>query len=240
MNASSYRLAILIGLSVVPPASAQSSPVIPREVVLYVQDDLPETGFVDPLVCALERVLTVPIRVETSRVPIGQDLLLRGRQYDVAAIAHRFSQAEAAKGPPAFRHLIVRQDVVARGYNFLFAHRFGDGPVPERVQVASTARLREGLDGRTGSERADALAARLYKIILRGVVHGAGYPGQGCVLADANNYAEFNSKTLRICPEDKEHLVRAGLVRRREKAECAPAVASGAGRRNLAALLDRG
>lgn len=100
---SSHRLAALVWLGMVLPLSAQSSPVIPREVVLYVQDDLPETSFVDPPVCALERVVRVPVRVETSRIQYGPDLLLRGRQYDVAALARRLSATEAAKDRPAFR-----------------------------------------------------------------------------------------------------------------------------------------
>jgi len=220
-------VAALLGLALSPPVFAQSASdlVMPREVVLYVQSDLPETGFIDPLVCALERVLTVPIRVETSRMSIGPDLLLRGRQYDVDAIAARFGAEASKTGEPAFRHLIVRQDIAARGYNFLFASRFGGGPKPERIQVASTARLRERLEGRMGHEISDALAARLYKIVLRGVVHGTGYGGQGCVLAYSNSYPEFNTKTIQLCSEDKTRLIEAGLVREEEKADCAPAVA---------------
>lgn len=222
---TAFRLiALLFGFA--GPLAAQAHPpgfVMPREVVLYVQSDLPDSGFVDPLVCALERVLTVPITVKTSNFPIGPNLILRGRQYDVEAIASHFS-SDMRVGEPAFRHLIVSQDVNARGYNFLFASRYGDGPVPERIQVASTARLRDGLTGKSKSQSADALAARLYKIILRGVIHGAGYGGQGCVLASTNSYLEFNTKMLDLCPDDRANLVAVGLVRETERAECAPAI----------------
>ncbi len=34
--------------------------IAPAEVVIYIQSDLKRTDFVQPLVCALQRVLTAP------------------------------------------------------------------------------------------------------------------------------------------------------------------------------------
>ena len=47
--------------------------VAPAEVMLYIHSDLKSTDFVQPLVCALQLVLTAPVSTQTLTLPLGSE-----------------------------------------------------------------------------------------------------------------------------------------------------------------------
>ena len=205
------------------PASAvadpRRGPSAPDHVELYVHADLKDASFVEPLRCALERVLAAPVSVKASSVAIDRDLLLNERQHDVEKIAERFrSETHGTGDARTFKHLFVAGDIGAQRHNYVFASRFGQG-TPNPIQVISTARLLTA-SGAKGSP--DLLVERLYKIVLRGVVHQSGWRGQGCVLAFPNSLEGHDRKTCAVCEADRPALVAAGILRETERDTCAP------------------
>jgi hypothetical protein len=62
-----------------PARKAASSLIAPAEVVLYIHSDLKSTDFVQPLVCALQSVLTAPVSVQALDIPLGPELLATKR-----------------------------------------------------------------------------------------------------------------------------------------------------------------
>lgn len=78
----------------------------PAEVVLYIHSDLKSTDFVQPLVCALQRILTAPVSTQAVDLPLGSDLLATKVQFDVRKVADRFVAATARSGnQPSFKYL---------------------------------------------------------------------------------------------------------------------------------------
>jgi hypothetical protein len=57
----------------VEPARAQIVP--PQDIVLYIQADIKDTDFVEPLVCALRQVLTAGVDVKDISLPLAPALL---------------------------------------------------------------------------------------------------------------------------------------------------------------------
>ena len=95
-----------------------AAPIAPAEVVLYIQSDLKRTGFVDPLVCALRRVLTAPVSVQALDLPLGSEFLATPTQLEAGKVAGRFIQRTAGGGnAPSFKYLLITFDMKVEAWN---------------------------------------------------------------------------------------------------------------------------
>jgi hypothetical protein len=138
--------------------------VAPAEVVLYIHSDLKKTDFVQPLVCALQRVLAAPVSTQISSLQLGPELLATPTQFDVSKVANLFIRATGAEGSsPSFKYLIVPHDLKAQSLRYVFSTSFGNETTPYHVGVLSTARL---------DHSGEITAKRAYKLILKSI--GAG------------------------------------------------------------------
>ena len=227
LPAAGLIAACLLVAAISTPAPAQ----VPRiaeslsaldEVVLYVHPDLKRTDFVQPLVCALRRVLVAPVNVADVNLPLGPELMSTPTQFDVGAIAQRVMDATAAEGGArTFKYLLQPHDMKERRYRYVFAMSYANAAPPSHVGVVSMARLDLPDPNRTRDERAEIAAGRAYKLILKSVALLAGLPDSGgCVLAFPRNLEELDAKPAEFCPADREALVAAKVLKAEESAGC--------------------
>jgi predicted Zn-dependent protease len=216
---------ILTGLS---SASAQDaakpaggSLLAPAEVVLYIHSDLKSTDFVQPLVCALQRVLTASVLTRTLTLPLGSELRAGPEQFDSSKVANRFVQATAKDGtPPSFKYLLLPFDLKAETFPYVFASSFNDTTGRYHVGIVSTARLDPADPRQPHNQGFEITAQRAYKVILKSIGRLAGLRNQGaCVLASPQSIEGLDRKSPAFCQEDREALVAAGVLKSTESAE---------------------
>jgi predicted Zn-dependent protease len=200
----------------------------PTEVVLYLHNDLASTGFVDLLLCALQRVLVAPVYVKSIDLPLGPELRATSTQFDVGKVADRFIRATAAEGDAqTFKYLLLPYDLKSEPYHYVFATSFGGPGSSNHVGVVSTVRLDGGDPTTRQHTGADLTAERTYKLILKSIARVAGYVRpQGCILAFPRNLAELDAKPPEFCPEDRAALVDAGILKLEPKGGCVPIAAA--------------
>jgi predicted Zn-dependent protease len=186
-----------------PIGKAGGGLVAPAEVVLYIHSDLKSTDFVQPLVCALQRVLTAPVSVQTLDIPLGPELLATKTQFDVRKVADRFVQATARSGnQPSFKYLLVPFDLKDASLRYVFATSFGNETTPFHVGVVSTARLDPGNPVQQHREGQAITATRAYKLILKSIARMAGLRSpDACVLAFPRSLEELDQKVIRVLRE---------------------------------------
>jgi predicted Zn-dependent protease len=194
----------------------------PDAVLLYAHNELKSTDFVEPLVCALRRVLVAPVEVQSVAVPLGPESLAGPGQYDVGKVADHFKQATAADNSArTFKYLLLPHDIRAAPFRFVFATSFGDAKTPDHVGVVSTARLDVPAPDLSRHQRAEITALRAYKLILKSIARLAGYPDlQRCILAFPRNLDELDRKASEFCAPDRAILVAAGILKEVESAGC--------------------
>lgn len=192
------------------------------EVVLYVQGDLKRQDFIQPLVCALRRVLVAPVNVADVDLPLGAELLATPTQYDVGAIAQRVIESTAADGGArTFKYLLHPHDMKNFRFRYVFATSYANAAPPYHVGVVSMARLDLNDPGRSRDERAQIAAGRAYKLILKSVALLAGLPNTGgCILAYPRTLDELDQKSAEFCPADREALVAAKVLKAEESNGC--------------------
>jgi predicted Zn-dependent protease len=193
--------------------------VAPAEVVLYIHSDLKSTDFVQPLVCALQRVLTAPVSVQTLDIPLGPELRATNTQFDVRKVADRFVQATAGSGnQPSFKYLLIPFDLKDDPWRYVFSSSFGNETVPFRVGVVSTARLDPGNPRRQHREGHAITATRAYKLILKSIARLAGLRSpDACVLSFPRSLEELDQKSSEFCANDRTALVGAGILKDKEE-----------------------
>jgi predicted Zn-dependent protease len=231
---------LLAGTSAAP---AQEQPrkagglIAPAEVVLYIQSDLKRTDFVHPLVCALQRVLTVPVFAQTLELPLGSELRATPTQFDVAKVADRFIEWTAGEGnAPSFKYLLIPFDMKVEPWRYAFSMSFGDQTTSYHAGVVSTARLVAGNPGQLSRRDSELTATRAYKLILKSIARIAGHRGtDACILAFPNSLDELDRKSSEFCPEDRAALVAAGILKEKEEQDGPGCMA--VARRSLPALL---
>jgi predicted Zn-dependent protease len=197
----------------------------PAAVMVYVHPTVKDRRFLEPLVCALEKVLAAPVVLQDLALPLGSELYANWSQIDSSKAVDYFAQS--VPGPEneiTFRTLIIPNDLKTGKYNYVFAsarfdYRFSS-------QVISTARFLPW-PWMTGDEGVQLLMRRLYKSILRSVVQSAGHMDMiGCVMAFPHSLAEHDAKPAHLCPDDHAQLVQEGVLRAHEKENCQDAIAS--------------
>jgi predicted Zn-dependent protease len=211
----------------IPGASAQDAKasggqlIAPAEVVLYVHSDLKSTDFVQPLVCALQRVLNAQVSTQTLALPLGSELRANPEQFDTAKVASRFFRATAKDGTsPSFKYLLLPFDMTAETFPYQFASSYNDTTGQYHIGIVSTARLDPADPRQAHHQGFEITAQRVYKVILRSMGRLAGLRGQGaCVLASPQSLEGLDRKSPAFCREDHEALVAAGVLKSTESAE---------------------
>ena len=213
-------LVVLCALHGSSPAAAQSSGtlVAPAEVVIFVPAALKSRDFIDPLVCALERVLVAPVYALNVGMTFSRDMLATSSQFDVIKVADRFRQAtEQNGGSLSFKYLLLPYDLKAPSLRYVFATSFGNQSTHSRVGVVSTARLDVSdptIEHHTG---ADITALRVYKLMLKSIARLAGLASPDrCILVFPRSLDELDRKSAEFCPEDHDALVAAGILKGNE------------------------
>ena len=210
-----------IALAQGAPRSANSGLVAPDEVVLYIHTDLKSTDFVQPLVCALQRVLVAPVSTRTLQLHLGSELLTTSTQFDVGKVADLFLRATAADGTAqTFKYLLVPYDLKAEPWRYVFSTSFGDNTTPHHAGVLSTARLHAADPRRAHHLGAVITAQRAYKLILKSIARVAGLKSpDACILAFPRSLDELDRKSAEFCPDDRAMLVKAAILNDKEGQE---------------------
>jgi predicted Zn-dependent protease len=192
--------------------------VAPAEVVLYIHSDLKSTDFVQPLVCALQRVLTAPVSTKTVTFPLGSELRATPTQFDVAKIGDRFIRATSTEGtPPSFKYLFLPFDLKADGLRYVFATSFGNETTPYHVGILSTARLDVSDPRQWHHQGFEITTLRTYKLMLKSIARLAGLRSpDACVLAFPRSLEELDRKSSEFCPPDHTALVAGGILKEKE------------------------
>jgi predicted Zn-dependent protease len=195
---------------------------VPSSVVLYLHPEVTDRGFVEPLLCALERVLVAPVSTKDLQLPLGSDLNATRTQLDVDKVAERFRRATTADGDgQTFKHLILARDLTTRPYNYLFASTYGIDGEASPLQVISTARLSPPGSGPASAGQVALAVQRLYKVVLRSIVQNSGHLDlTGCVMAFPTSLDEHDRKPSHLCAADRALLVRQGVLREHETDGC--------------------
>lgn len=198
-----------------PVHNASGGLVAPAEVVLYIQSELKNTDFIQPLVCQLQRVLTASVSTQVIDLPLGVELLATPTQFDVGKVAGRFIRATAADGvSPSFKYLLVPFDLKAEPWHYVFSTSFGNEKTSYHAGVVSTARLDPGDPRHWHHEGSEITAMRVYKLILKSIARVAGLASpDACVLAFPRSLDELDRKSAEFCPNDRATLVAAGILR---------------------------
>jgi predicted Zn-dependent protease len=198
-----------------------AGPIAPAEVVLYIQSGLKRTDFVQPLVCALRRVLTAPVSVQALDLPLGSELLATPTQFEATKVADRFIQRTADEGnAPSFKYLLVPFDLKVDAWNwrYAFSTSFGDETTSYHVGVVSTARIAAGNLGPQLPWDREITATRAYKLILKSIARTTGHRGTGaCMLRTSLSLEELDRKSSEFCPDDRAALVAAGVLKEKEE-----------------------
>jgi predicted Zn-dependent protease len=191
---------------------------VPAEVVLYIQSDLRSTDFVQPLVCALQRVLTAPVSTQILNLPLGPELRATPTQYDVGKVGDLFIRTTAANGSPqSFKYFLIPYDLKAEPWRFVFSTSFGNETTPYHVGVLSTARLDVDNPRRQHHQGSGITAMRAYKLILKSIARIAGLKSpDACILAFPRTLDDLDRKSSEFCPEDRATLVNAGILNSKE------------------------
>jgi predicted Zn-dependent protease len=199
-----------------PLRKAGNALIAPAEVVLYIQSDLKSTDFVQPLVCALQHVLTAPVSTQILDLPLGSELLATSMQFDVGKVAGRFIQATAADGGShSFKYLLIPFDLKAEPWRYVFASSFGDEKT--HVGVLSTVRLDPGDPRRQHNQGKEITAMRAYKLILKSIARLAGLTSpDACILGFPRSLEELDRKSSDFCPDDRAALIAAGILKSQE------------------------
>lgn len=198
-----------------------AAPIAPAEVVLYIHSDLKRVDFVQPLVCALRRVLTAPVSVQALDLPLGSELLATPTQFEVTKVADQFIQRTANEGnAPSFKYLLVPFDLKVDAWNwrYAFSTSFGDETTSYHVGVVSTARIVAGNWWLQSPWDQEITVTRAYKLILKSIAQITGHRGTGaCLLATPPSLEQLDRKSAEFCPDDRTALVAAGILKQKEQ-----------------------
>jgi predicted Zn-dependent protease len=208
-------LLAVTGLALADGAAAQTL-TAPDEVVIYVHKDMQDTDFVDGLVCELGRVLVAPVRSERSELPLYRSYLATQTQLDVGKVEVPFDLATASH-ERVFRYLLLPYDLKAPGLNYVFSNTFLDGRM---VAVMSTIRLVPRDAGLSRKKVSDVTSDRIYKLMLKSVALLAGLRSDGCIMKFPRDLPELDKKPAEFCPEDREALVAARVVKEKPYGAC--------------------
>ncbi|WP_375788203.1 hypothetical protein ACE10Z_12640 [Bradyrhizobium sp. Pha-3] len=192
--------------------------VAPAEVVLYIHPDLKSTDFVQPLVCALQRVLAAPVTTQVLDIPLDSSLRATPSQFDVGKVGDRFIRATATGATPAsFKYLFLPYDLKSEPWRYVFATSFGDETTSYHAGIISTKRLDASDPAHWHHQGFELTAQRAYKLVLKSIARLAGLRSPDkCVLAFPRSLEQLDEKSSEFCPSDHAALVAAGVLKAAE------------------------
>ena len=219
-------LCFLLCWSALPVAGGVSARALvpPGEIVIHVNNDVRNTGFVEPLVCELAKVVQPPVRARKVDVALTDDLLESGTQYSPRKIVQRFAAATAGESelPNPFRYLILDHDLKVPQLNYVFAETYRPP-----LSVISVTRLAPNVEPYVAKRAAvEITLPRVYKLMLKSVAAMAGLQGTGCVMMVPRSVGELDAKPSEYCPDDRAALVAAKVIKETPSTTCANVVAS--------------
>jgi predicted Zn-dependent protease len=217
-----YWLAAILAL-LTGPVFAQNL-VPPGEIAIYVNSDVRNTEFVEPLVCALANVVRAPVRAKKIDMALTAELLERGTQYAPRKIVSRFAAMTASQAELAnpFRYLIVDHDLKVPDLNYVFAETY-DLP----ASVISVTRLAPPVEPPVARTAATGITMpRVYKLMLKSVAVMAGLRSNGCVMMFPRSVAELDAKPAEYCSDDRAALVAAHVLKEIPSTLCGNVVAA--------------
>ncbi|RZN29035.1 hypothetical protein [Bradyrhizobium sp. Leo121] len=196
------------------PHVASSGLTAPSEVILYIHSDLKSVDFVQPLVCALQRVLSAPVSTQTLDLQLGPELLATPTQFDVDKVGDQFIRATATDGGPrSFKYLLVPFDLKASPWRYVFSTSFGNETTPYHIGVVLTARLDVADPKQQHRGGAEITARRAYKLILKSIARVAGLRSpDACILSFPRSLEELDRKSSEFCSDDRAMLVAAHIL----------------------------
>jgi predicted Zn-dependent protease len=214
---SRFLAVVAILLPGAPPAFAQSL-AAPDEIVLYVHKDMKNTDFVEGLVCELGRVLVAPVRAVDIDLPLNRDMLVTETQFEPKRLAAAFKKSIDSSDPGRiFRFLLVPYDLKSAPFHYVFAETYR---APYFVGVQSTIRLEPRDPTMSRKQISDLTSLRLYKLMIKAVARMAGLQGEGCILAFPRSLDELDRKSDAFCPDDREAMVAAGILKAKPFGAC--------------------
>lgn len=203
-------------------ASAQSL-VPPGEIVIYVNSDVRNTEFVEPLVCELKKLVVAPVRARNIDIAITDDLIEAGRQYSPRKLVDRFRLMTERESelPNPFRYLLVDHDLKVPELRYVFAETYRPP-----MSVISVTRFTPNVDPRAAKQAADIIMARVYKLMVKSVAIMAGLRSNGCVMAFPNSLPELDAKSSEYCADDRAALAAARVIKEMPSTNCNDVVAA--------------
>jgi predicted Zn-dependent protease len=221
LNAALFIASASPALAQEPLRKASGGLVAPAEVVLYIQSDLKSTDFVQPLVCALQRVLAAPVSAQELNLLLGPELLATPTQFDVGKVANRFVRATAADGVPhSFKYLLIPFDLKGEPWRYVFSTSYRDEKEHYHVGVVSTVRLDVGNPRQQHHQGTEITTMRVYKLILKSIARLAGLSSpNACILAFSRSLEDLDRESPEFCPDDRATLVAAGILKPEESPE---------------------
>jgi predicted Zn-dependent protease len=214
-----YWLAAILAL-LAGPVSAQVPGVVPSEIVIYVQEDMPNTDFVDPLVCALSRALVAPVRAEKFSMPI--DISMMGSLSELSSekvLGRLYQQAGPYAGTVVF--LLVPYPILSNGRP-VFGTNYG---TPYNKAVVSISSLEQLPRSATPAQTTDAIVRRAYKVLLRYVGQISGlWSKNDCVMMMPHGLQQLDAKSHDFCEDDRATLVAMGVLKKAPAADCSTVI----------------
>jgi predicted Zn-dependent protease len=214
-----YWLSVLLVLAATG-AFAQVPGVAPREVVIYVHEDMPNTDFVDPLVCALGRALVAPVRAEKLAMPI--DIGLMGSLSELSSekvLGRLYQQTGPYAGTVMF--LLVPYPILSQGRP-VFGTNYGP---PYNRGVVSIVDLERLPRDATPAQRTEIVVRRAYKVLLRYVGQIGGlWNRNDCVMMMPHGLDQLDGKPHDFCADDRAALVAAGVIRDTPAGNCSTVI----------------
>jgi predicted Zn-dependent protease len=222
-RAMKYWLALLL-VVVAGNASAQRL-LAPGEVVIFVHQGMTNADFVEPLVCALSKVLRPPVRVSTIDLALTEDLLETPSQFSARKIVARVAQVptDSAGQTMPFRYFLLDRDLKGPSggrYSFIESYH-----APWNAGVLSVMRLAPTEKELGRDYIADATQRRAYKLLMKSIGRMSGLRSDGCVLKQSHSVEELDAKSSEFCPQDREALVAAAVLKERPSESCSTVVA---------------
>ncbi len=213
-------LTALVWFATAGAAMAQIT-AVPKEVVLYVHQDLDSPGLVDQLVCELSAVLVAPVRAAALDLPIDLSLVASGNELHAERLIGRLYQTvarERAFGTDTFVFLLVPYYLRNERFS-TFGTTFG---LPYNMGVVSIGSLLSSHGDLDVPETRKIVARRAYKVTFRYVAHMSGlWERNGCVLAFPQGIGGIDRKPAELCEDDRAMLVQAGVVKSSPSGPCA-------------------
>ena len=177
-----------------------------RAIVLHLHEGVADRAFLPALEDRLQLDLAPPLYVVENAMDLSTTPQAFGK-LEAEALMHSIAaNLDPVENQGVIHVLLIDQDMQGPATRFNFAYSFGGAEASQRVIIVSLARLRSG--------RAELVAARVARMILKNAARVAGYSGSDlCVFGFPRDLRELDALAESYCDPDRAALVRGGLVR---------------------------